>query len=285
MTDVRTVDVADVTAAVAGACIKINYFLPDDMKAALTRARDEEESPTARAVLDVVLENAEIAAQGEFPYCQDTGYTVVFCDVGQDVHFVGGDLTDAINEGIRRGYAEGFLRGSIVATPLWGRKNTGDNTPGFIHTRIVPGDRVRIQVDAKGGGSENKSRHVMLVPADGEEGVRDFVIETVKKMGPDACPPGIIGVGIGGNFELSAELAKRALLRHPVGAASPDPQVAEFEQRLLTEINDLGLGPQSLGGRFTTLAVHVETFATHIASLPVAVNTECHAHRTTVVEI
>lgn len=282
---VREVDVAEISAAIAGACIKINYFLPEDMLAALGKARDTEESPAGRAALDVILENAEIAAQGEFPYCQDTGYTVVFLDIGQDAHLVGGDLMQAVDAGIRKGYKDGYLRMSIVRDPLFGRENTGDNTPGMVHVRIVPGDRVRIQVDAKGGGSENKSRHKMLVPADGKQGVKDYVIETVQLMGPDACPPGIIGVGVGGNFEVSAELAKRALLRHPVGAASPDPAVAEFEQELLEDVNALGLGPQSLGGRITALAVHVETFPTHIASLPVAVNTECHAHRTTVVEI
>lgn len=282
---VREVDVGDITSAVAGACIQINYFLPDDMLAALQAARDAEESPSGRAALDVIIENAEIAAQGDFPYCQDTGYTVVFLDVGQDVHLVGGDLTEAVNEGIRRGYREGYLRMSIVRDPLFDRSNTDDNTPGMLHMRIVPGDKIRIQVDAKGGGSENKSRHKMLVPADGKDGVERFVIETVELMGPDACPPGIIGVGVGGNFELCAQLAKRALLRHPIGSSNPDPATAEFEAELLEKINSLGLGPQSLGGRITTLAVHVETFPTHIASLPVAVNTECHAHRTTVVEI
>lgn len=281
---VRDIDVGNITAAVAAACIKINYVLPDDMTAALRKARDEEESEAARAAFDVILENAEIAAQGVFPYCQDTGYTVVFCDIGQDAHLVGGDLTDAINEGIRRGYKEGYLRNSIVRDPLFDRTNTGDNTPGMIHTRIVPGDRVRIQIDAKGGGSENKSRHKMLVPAEGVEGVKKYVLETVELMGPDACPPGIIGVGVGGNFELSAELAKRAVIRHPVGSPNADPKVAEFESELLEAINALGIGPQALGGRFTTLAVHVETYPTHIASLPVAVNTECHGHRTTTIE-
>lgn len=281
----REVDVADVATAVAAACIRINHVLPEDMQAALERARQGEESETGRRILDILLENADIAAQGVYPICQDTGTAVVFVDVGQDVHLVGGGLYDAVNEGIRRGYKDGYLRPSIVASPLFGRRNTGDNTPGVIHTRIVPGDRVRIHVDAKGGGSENKSRHTMLVPADGVEGVRDFVIDTVVRAGPDSCPPGLVGVGVGGNFELSAELAKRALLRFPVGSPHPDPDVAAFERELLEAVNDLGYGPQSLGGRVTTLAVHVETHPTHIAALPVAVNMECHAHRSTVLEI
>jgi fumarate hydratase subunit alpha len=200
-------------------------------------------------------------------------------DLGQDVHVTGGDLAEAVNEGVRRGYKDAYLRGSIVRDPVFDRSNTGDNTPAFLHTRIVPGDQIRIQIDAKGGGSENKSRHKMLKPADGLEGVKDFVLQAVAEAGPDSCPPGILGVGIGGNFEWSAILAKRALMRK-VGQPSEDPQIAELEAELLEKTNALGIGPQSLGGTQTMLAVHVETMATHIASLPVAINIECHAHRT-----
>jgi fumarate hydratase subunit alpha len=245
----------------------------------MRRAREKEESPLAREVLDLIIKNQDLAAEGEYPYCQDTGYTVVFLDVGQDVHIDGGDLTDAVNEGVRQGYKDAYLRGSIVRDPVFDRTNTGDNTPAFIHTQIVPGDQIRIQVDAKGGGSENKGRHRMLKPSDGLEGVKEFVLQTVAEAGPDACPPGIIGVGIGGNFEWSAILAKRSLMRK-VGKPNPDPQIAALEAELYEKANALGIGPQSLGGTQTVLAVHVETMPTHIASLPVAVNLECHAHRT-----
>jgi fumarate hydratase subunit alpha len=249
------------------------------VREAVLRARRAEQSPVAREILDLLVRNQDLAAEGEYPYCQDTGSTVVFLDLGQDVHVVGADLADAIDEGVRQGYREGYLRSSIVSDPLFERANTGDNTPAFVHTRIVPGDQIRIQVDAKGGGSENKSRHAMLKPSDGLEGVVDFVLRAVAEAGPDACPPGIIGVGVGGNFEWSAILAKRALMRK-VGRPNPDPRVAELEADLFEKCNALGIGPQSLGGTQTVLAVHVETMATHIASLPVAVNIECHAHRT-----
>ena len=232
-----------------------------------------------RMVMDHAKANQELAAEGEYPYCQDTGSTVVFIDVGQDVHVTGTDLEDAIDEGVRQGYKDAYLRASIVGDPVFERKNTGDNTPAFIHTRIVPGDQIRIQVDAKGGGSENKGRHAMLKPSDGIEGVESFVLRVVAEAGPDACPPGIIGVGVGGNFEFCAMLAKRSLMRK-VGQPNPDPRIAELEADLFEKCNALGIGPQSLGGTQTVLAVHVETMATHIASLPVAVNIECHAHRT-----
>ena len=276
---VREIDAAQITDAVRDLCVRVNYRIPEDVVEAVASARRREESTLGRRVLDLIAENQRLAAEGEYPYCQDTGSTVVFIDVGQDVHVVGADLEDAINEGVRRGYREGYLRTSIVRDPVFERTNTGDNTPAFIHTRIVPGDQVRIQVDAKGGGSENKGRHAMLKPSDGLEGVTTFVLTTVAEAGPDACPPGIVGVGIGGNFEYAAILAKRALLRK-VGLPSPDPRVAELEADLLEGCNALGIGPQSLGGTQTVLAVHVETMPTHIASLPVAVNLECHAHRT-----
>lgn len=275
----REIDISEITAAVRELCIEINYKVPEEMVELMHRAREREESPLGREILDLLIQNQALAAKGEYPYCQDTGYTVVFLDLGQDVHVAGGDLYAAIDEGVRRGYGDGYLRGSIVRDPLFDRKNTGDNTPAFVHTRIVPGDEVRIQIDAKGAGSENMGKHAMLKPADGLEGVKHFVLQAVAESGPNACPPGIIGVGVGGNFETSAVLAKRALMRK-VGRPSPDPQIAELEAELYEKCNALGLGPEALGGTQTVLAVHVETMPTHIASLPVAVNIECHAHRT-----
>jgi fumarate hydratase subunit alpha len=278
MGEVREVEAAEITRAVRDLCVEVNYTISEDMVAAVKRAREKEESPVGRQILDLLIRNQDLAAQGEYPYCQDTGSTVVFIDVGQDVHITGGDLEDAINAGVSQGYTEGYLRGSIVGDPVFERKNTGDNTPAFIHTRVVPGDQITIKVDAKGGGSENKGRHAMLKPSDGLEGVKNFVLRVVAEAGPEACPPGIIGVGIGGNFEYCAMLAKRALVRK-VGLPNPDPRIAEVEADLFETCNALGIGPQSLGGTQTVLAVHVETMATHIASLPVAVNIECHAHR------
>lgn len=279
MGDLREIDAAEITRTVRELCMEINYTVPEDLVAAVARARKDEESALGRQILDLVLRNAKLAAEREYPYCQDTGSTVVFIDVGQDVHIVGADLADAIDEGVRTGYTDAYLRKSIVDDPLFERKNTGDNTPAFVHTRIVPGDQIRIQVDAKGGGSENKGKHAMLKPSDGLEGVTRFVLQAVVDAGPDACPPGIIGVGIGGNFEYSAILAKRALMRK-VGQPNPEPRIADLEADLFEKCNALGIGPQSLGGTQTVLAVHVEMMPTHIASLPVAVNIECHAHRT-----
>ena len=279
MSAVREIEASEITRVVRELCMEICYRVPPDMVAALERARELEESPIGRQILDQLLENQRMAAEGEYPYCQDTGYTVVFLDMGQDVHVTGGDLYDAIDEGVRQGYTDGYLRGSIVRDPLFERRNTGDNTPAFVHTRIVPGDQVRIQVDAKGAGSENMGRHAMLKPSDGLEGVKRFVLEAVQRSGPNACPPGIIGVGVGGNFETSAVAAKRALMRK-VGRPNPDPRIAELEAELYERCNALGLGPEALGGTQTVLAVHVETLPTHIASLPVAVNIGCHAHRT-----
>lgn len=279
MADLREIDTAEITRVVRELCMEICYKVPPEMVELMRLAREKEESPLGRQILDLLLRNQELAAEGEYPYCQDTGYTVVFLEVGQDVHVVGGDLEDALNEGVRRGYGDGYLRGSIVRDPVFDRRNTGDNTPAFIHTRIVPGDEIRIQIDAKGAGSENMGKHAMLKPADGLEGVKSFVLRAVAESGPNACPPGIIGVGIGGNFEMSAVIAKRALMRK-VGQPNPDPQIAELEAELYEKCNALGLGPEALGGTQTVLAVHVETMPTHIASLPVAVNIECHAHRT-----
>lgn len=275
----RELHVDRVREAVRDLCIEICYRVPPDMTAAMRRAREHEESPMGIQILDRLLENTEVAAEGEFPYCQDTGTTVIFLDLGQDVHLTGGDLADAIDAGVAEGYQDGYLRGSIVRDPLFDRRNTGDNTPAFVHTRIVPGEEVRITADAKGAGSENMSRHAMLKPADGLEGVKEFVLRTVEQAGPNACPPGIIGVGVGGNFEVSAQLAKRALMRK-VAQPHPQPEYAQLEADLFEAANALGLGPMALGGTQTVLAVHVEHAPTHIASLPVAVNIECHAHRT-----
>jgi fumarate hydratase subunit alpha len=279
VTGIREIAAEEVASIVRELCIEICYRVPAEMVELMKRAREREESPLGRQILDQLLRNQEIAAEGEYPYCQDTGYTVVFLDVGQDVHVAGGDLYAAVDRGVAEGYADGYLRGSVVRDPLFDRRNTGDNTPAFVHTRIVPGDQIRIQVDAKGAGSENMGRHAMLKPSDGLEGVKVFVLRSVAEAGPNACPPGIIGVGVGGNFEMSAVIAKRALMR-TVGQPSEDPRLAELEAELYEQCNALGLGPEALGGTQTVLAVHVETMATHIASLPVAVNIECHAHRT-----
>jgi fumarate hydratase subunit alpha len=279
MADPRTVEASEITRVVRELCMEICYSVPEEMVQLMRRAREREESPLGRQVLDLLLKNQELGAEGEYPYCQDTGYTVVFLDLGQDVHVVGGELYDAVDEGVRRGYGDGYLRGSIVRDPIFDRRNTGDNTPAFVHTRIVPGDEIRIQVDAKGAGSENMGKHAMLKPADGLEGVKTYILQAVAESGPNACPPGIIGVAIGGDFEMSAVLAKRALMRK-VGQPNADPQIAELEAELYEKCNALGLGPEALGGTQTVLAVHVETMPTHIASLPVAVNIECHAHRT-----
>ena len=279
MSSVREIDAAEVTRIVRELCMEICYTVPPEMVELVKRAREREESPLGRQVLDLLIRNQELAAEGEYPYCQDTGYTVIFLDLGQDVHVAGVDLYDAVDEGVRQGYKDGYLRGSIVRDPLFDRRNTGDNTPAFIHTRVVPGDQIRIQVDAKGAGSENMAKHAMLKPSDGLEGVKLFVLQAVADSGPNACPPGIIGVGVGGDFEMSAVIAKRALMRK-VGQPNPDPKIAELEAELYEKCNALGLGPEALGGTQTVLAVHVETMATHIASLPVAVNIECHAHRT-----
>jgi fumarate hydratase subunit alpha len=279
VSEVRDIHVEEITAAVRELCMEICYRVPPEMVELMRRARAREASPLGREILDQLLRNQELAAEGEYPYCQDTGFTVVFLDLGQDVHLVGGDLYEATDRGVSGGYTDGYLRGSIVRDPLFDRRNTGDNTPAFVHTRVVPGDQIRIQVDAKGAGSENMGRLGMLKPSDGLEGVKRFVLQAVAESGPNACPPGIIGVGVGGNFEMSAVLAKQALMRK-VGRPSEDPRLAELEAELFERCNALGLGPEALGGTQTVLAVHVETMPTHIASLPVAVNIECHAHRT-----
>lgn len=273
----RTIDARDIADTVARLCQEANYALGPDMLAAFERARQTERSPAGREVLGLLEENARIARSERLPYCQDTGFVICFADVGQDVHIAGGLLEDAVNEGVRRGYTEGYLRASIVADPFR-RTNTGDNTPAVLHTRLVRGDRLSLMVMAKGGGCENRSRFKMCTPAEGMEGAQAFILDCIRTAGPDACPPVIAGVGIGGTFEQAALLSKRALFRD-VGASNPDPELDALERDVLREANALGIGPQGYGGDTTALAVHVQTYACHIASLPVAVTIECHAHR------
>ena len=265
-----------ISQAVARLCMTANRNLPEDVRACITRSREQEPWEPARGILDRIVENYEIAEEEQLPICQDTGVACVFLDVGQEVH-IQGDLEQAVHEGVRRGYLEAGLRCSVVADPLR-RVNTKDNTPAIVYTRLVPGDRLKITVAPKGAGSENMSRIAMLRPSDGAQGVKDFVVKTVEEAGPNPCPPIVVGVGIGGCFDRSAELAKRALLR-PAGEPNPDPFYAAMERELLDRINALGIGPQGLGGRTTALAVHIEVAAVHMASLPVAVNINCHVTR------
>lgn len=273
----RTVQVSQVTDAVKEMCIQVNHELSPDMRGRLEEAGEAERSPLGRQILAQLSENLEIAAADRIPICQDTGMAVVFLEIGQEVHFEGGVLEDAVNEGIRRGYTEGYLRKSVVGDPIL-RENTGDNTPGVIHYSLVPGDRVKITVAPKGFGSENMSRIFMLKPADGIEGVKNAVLTAVEDAGPNACPPMVVGVGIGGTFEKCALLAKQALTR-PAGEASRIPWVKALEEELLCRINRTGIGPGGLGGTVTALAVNVNTYPTHIAGLPVAVNICCHVNR------
>ena len=265
-----------ISQAVARLCMSANRNLPEDVRACITRSREQEPWEPARGILDRIVENYEIAEEEQLPICQDTGVACVLLDVGQEVH-IQGDLEQAVHEGVRRGYLEAGLRCSVVADPLR-RVNTKDNTPAIVYTRLVPGDRLKITVAPKGAGSENMSRIAMLRPSDGAQGVKDFVVKTVEEAGPNPCPPIVVGVGIGGCFDRSAELAKRALLR-PAGEPNPDPFYAAMERELLDRINALGIGPQGLGGRTTALAVHIEVAAVHMASLPVAVNINCHVTR------
>ena len=274
----REIDVAQVTGAVKELCINTNIYLPDDVKQALRDALEKEESPLGREILQVILDNHGIAEGEKMPICQDTGAAIVFLEVGQEVHFTGGALEEAVNEGVRQGYSEAYLRKSMVGDPVIQRKNTGDNTPAIIYTRIVPGDRVKIVFAPKGGGAENMSEVRMMTAAHGIEGVKDFVVERVRKSGGNPCPPIVVGVGIGGSFERCAMLAKEALMR-PIGEPNPDPVFDEVEKDILRRVNNLGIGPQGLGGRTTALAVHMKTVPCHIASMPVAVNIQCHASR------
>jgi fumarate hydratase subunit alpha len=274
----RELDVVKVTEAVRDLCIDTNIHLPDDVKKALRDALAKEESPLGREILQVILDNHDIAEKERMPICQDTGAAIVFLEVGQDVHLTGGALEDAVNEGVRMGYRDGYLRKSMVGDPVLKRKNTTDNTPAIIYTRIVPGDRVRITFAPKGGGAENMSEVRMMTAADGIEGVKNFVVDRVSRSGGNPCPPIVVGVGIGGSFEKCAMLAKEALMR-PIGEPNPDPEFDRVEKELLRRVNNLGIGPQGLGGRTTALAVHIRTVPCHIASMPVAVNIQCHASR------
>ncbi len=273
----RRIKSEEIINSVERICMDANYNLGEDLIASLEKALEKEGSPLGREVIKQILENAEIGKKEHVPVCQDTGYAVVFVELGQGVQIIGQNLREAINEGVRRGYKKGYLRKSIVKDPL-DRVNTGDNTPAVIHTEIAPGDKLKITFIAKGGGCENMSRTAMLTPAQGRDGVMDFVIDTVKRAGANPCPPIIVGVGIGGTFEYSSLLSKKAILR-PVGSHNEDGDIARLEDGLLDKINKLGIGPQGFGGRITALAVHVETYPCHIASLPVSVNIECHSHR------
>lgn len=273
----RTIQVTDITEQIKEMCIEANHFLTDDMKEALVNAQDTEEAMLGKQILQQLQENLKIAGEDMIPICQDTGMAVIFMEIGQNVHFEGGNLEDAINEGVRRGYVDGYLRKSVVKDPLI-RDNTKDNTPAVIHYEIVPGDQVRITVAPKGFGSENMSRVFMLKPADGIEGVKQAILTAVKDAGPNACPPMVVGVGIGGTFEKCALMAKKALTR-PVNQHSDIPYVKEMEEELLEKMNATGIGPGGLGGTTTALAVNINTYPTHIAGLPVAVNICCHVNR------
>lgn len=274
---IRSINVDKVTENIREMCIEANHYLTPDMKKRLDEAALKEESPLGRQILEQLEENLSIAGKDMIPICQDTGMAVVFMEIGQDVHFEGGDLVEAVNEGVRRGYVEGYLRKSVVKDPLI-RENTKDNTPAVLHTSIVPGNQVKITVAPKGFGSENMSRVFMLKPAEGMEGVKQAILTAVKEAGPNACPPMVVGVGIGGTFEKCALMAKQALTRD-VNVPSDIPYVAELEKEMLDKINDLGIGPAGLGGRITALAVNINTYPTHIAGLPVAVNICCHVNR------
>lgn len=273
----REIHVSKITETIKRLCIEANYYLTDDMRKRFLEAKEKEETPVAQNIMDILIENADIARDENMPMCQDTGLTVVVVEMGQDVHIVGGSLEDAINEGVRQGYEEGYLRKSVVKDPL-DRVNTGDNTPAIVHYEIVPGDTFKVTVAPKGFGSENMSQLKMLRPADGKEGIKDFVLKVVKEAGPNPCPPIVIGIGVGGTFDRAAYLAKKALLRS-TDVRNPNPIYAELEREILEAVNELGIGPQGFGGKTTAFAVNIESYATHIAGLPVAVNINCHATR------
>ena len=274
----RDIDVTDIADTVARLAQEANYFLPEDVLQALQKARRDEEAPRAQKVLDMILRNSEIAEEKQIALCQDTGTTVLFLELGQDVHLVGGDLYEALADGVRRGYKDGFLRNSIVKQPFSARINTGDNTPPIVHTDIVPGENLKVTILPKGGGCENMSRLSIMRPGDGKKGIIDFTLRTIEESGGNPCPPLIVGVGVGGTAEHVMHLAKKSLLRK-VGEHHPDPEVAELEEELLERVNASGIGPQAWGGRSTALAVNVETHPTHITSLPVGVNLQCHSAR------
>jgi fumarate hydratase subunit alpha len=279
----REIKAETVTEAVRDLCIEANTRLPEDHLVALRRALDEEESPLGREVLERLLENAEVARERCVAFCQDTGYAVFFVELGSEVRIVGAEIGEAIDEGVRRGYEEGYLRKSIVKSPI-DRVNTGDNTPAIVYYDVVPGDRFKLTILVKGAGCDNMSALRMLTPAEGLPAMKRFVVETIERAGPNASPPLTVGVGIGGPFERAALLAKKALTR-PSGQPNPDPEIAQLEGELLDAINDSGIGPAGYGGRVTALAVHIESFPTHIAAFPVAVNLDCHSHRTASTEL
>jgi len=279
----RELETSRIAEEVARLCMEANFELEDDVQKALEKAYDTEESPAGKEVLRQIIENSGIARSERIPMCQDTGLAVIFVEIGQDVHITGGDFEGAINEGVAKGYTEGYLRKSALADPVRGG-NTGDNTPAVIHTTIVPGDTLKLGVVPKGGGSENMSRIAMMKPADGVEGIKKFVVENVKAASGNPCPPIIVGVGIGGTFERCAQLAKRALLRE-IGSTHPDEFYAALEAELLEMVNDTGVGPMGLGGRTTALAVHIEVAPRHIASFPVSMNINCHAARHKYIEL
>ena len=274
---IRDVYASDIIRAIRTLCIEANYYLSDDVKNRIKKAYDEETWPIARDILEKIMENADIASLENMPMCQDTGMACVFVSLGQDVHIVGGNLEDAINEGVRLGYRDGYLRKSVVRDPL-DRVNTNDNTPAIIYYDLIPGNKIKITVAPKGFGSENMSKIKMLKPSDGVEGVKEFIINTVIEAGPNPCPPTVIGVGIGGTFDKAAFLAKRALIR-PLEKRNENPYYASLEKELLEKINKLGIGPQGFGGKTTSIGLNIEVFPTHIAGLPVAVNINCHATR------
>lgn len=273
----REIQAQQITEAVKKLCVTACYQLPDDVYKALLHLKETEKSNSAKLILDDLVKNADIARQGEFPICQDTGMAVLFVEVGQDVHVIG-SLEEALNEGVRRGYVDSYLRKSVVAEPLFERKNTKDNTPAFIHYSIVPGDKIKIRMAPKGAGSENKSVLKMLVPADGIDGVKKVVLEAVKNAGPNSCPPMVIGVGLGGTMEICAKNAKKACMRD-INSENPDKRYAKLEKELLAMVSKTGIGAQGFGGTSTAIRVHIEWSPTHIASLPVAVNINCHAAR------
>jgi len=280
----REVDYSTIVEKVKNLVMDAEYTLPKDFVEALKTAKEFEESPVGRDILKTILENASVASTEKLAYCQDTGYPVFFVEVGQDVKVVGGSIRDAINEGVRKATKEGYLRSSLAFDPIFERKNTGDNTPALIYFDIVPGDKIKIKFAAKGGGSENQSRQAMLKPADGIEGIKNFVLKTIANAGPNACPPFTVGVGIGGTFDYSTVLAKKALFR-PIGDRHPDPKIAMLEEELLQLANQLGVGPLGFGGTTTAVDVKIEVAPVHIASLPVAVNIQCHANRHGEIEI
>jgi fumarate hydratase subunit alpha len=277
-TRVREVRAEDITRVVAELCQTATHELPDDVVAGLRKAEASERSPLGKQVLIEILENVDLAKREMIPLCQDTGTTVVLVEIGQDVHIVGGSLHDAINAGVGKGYTEGYLRASMVDHPFSTRVNTKDNTPAVVHTEIVPGDKFHIIVVPKGGGCENMSKFQIMLPSRGKEGITEFVLQTIEESGGNPCPPLVVGVGVGGSSEYAMYLAKKGIVR-PVGKPSDDPETADFERELLAKVNALGVGPQAVGGTNTAMAVNIETYPTHITSLPVAVNLQCHSAR------